>query len=130
MPLIESVMSENTERTNGDGRDESGRFLTGNNGGGRPRGSRNKLGEQFVSDLYAEWQKSGAVALKRMSQDDPTAFVRVVAGILPREFDATLSVDVDLFAECRDFATTFRLARSVIGAEIEDQALIEVGTNE
>jgi hypothetical protein len=119
-------MRENTERTNGDGRDESGRFLTGNNGGGRPRGSRNKLGEQFVSDLYSEWQKSGAAALKRMSQDDPTAFVRVVAGILPREIDATLSVDVDLFAECRDFAAAFRLARSVIGAEIEaeDQRLI------
>ena len=35
-----------------DARDrETGRFQPGNNGGGRPRGSRNKLGEQFLNDL-------------------------------------------------------------------------------
>jgi hypothetical protein len=123
-------MDVNNEGTQ-NGRDpESGRFLPGNSGfGGRPKGSRNKLGEQFVSDLYAEWQKSGADALKRVAQDDPTAFVRVVANILPREIDATLAVDVDLFAECRDFAAAFRLARSVIGAvetdDVESPLLIE-----
>jgi hypothetical protein len=44
-----------------------------------------------------------------------------------KELDATLSVDIDLFAECRSFAQAFRLARQTIGAEIEseDQMLIE-----
>jgi hypothetical protein len=36
--------------------DEKGRFLTGNSGGGRPKGSRNQLGEAFVADLYADRQ--------------------------------------------------------------------------
>jgi hypothetical protein len=110
-------VTENNSETQVIGRDESGRFVAGNSGnGGRKPGSRNKFGEAFIADVYQEWQKTGAVALKRMSEDDPSGFVRVVAGILPREIDATLSVDVDLFAECRDFAAAFRLARSVIGA--------------
>jgi hypothetical protein len=56
-------------------------------------------------------------------------FVKVVAGILPKELDATLSVDVDLFSECQNFAAAFRLAKSIIGAdtpliegEVEDDA--------
>ena len=51
-------------------------------------------------------------------------FVRVVAGILPKEIDATLSVDVDLFAECRSFAQAYELARDVIGAD-DEPLLIE-----
>ena len=36
--------------------DEKGRFVPGNNGGaGRPKGSRNLLGEAFIADLYEHW---------------------------------------------------------------------------
>jgi hypothetical protein len=35
--------------------DEKGRFVPGNSGnGGRPKGSRNRLGEAFVAGLYAD----------------------------------------------------------------------------
>lgn len=63
----------------------TGRFVTGNIGGGRRKGSRNKLGEQFIDDVYAEWQEHGPATLQRMRAEDPGAFVRVVAGILPKE---------------------------------------------
>lgn len=65
---------------------ETGRFLPDNNGGpGRPKGSRNKLGEAFIQDVYAKWQESGSDAITKMIEQDPGAFVRVVAGILPKE---------------------------------------------
>jgi hypothetical protein len=72
-----------------DGRDpETGRFVSGNNGGpGRQRGSRNKLGEAFVTDVYESWLKHGAETLERMRLDDPAAYVRVVANILPDQLD-------------------------------------------
>jgi len=102
-----------------EGRDEkTGRFLPGNSGnGGRPKGSRNKLGEAFIADVFEEWQKSGADALKRMAQDDPTSFVRVVAGVLPKEIDASVTVTVEQFQRAETYLQAFRLARDFIGAE-------------
>jgi hypothetical protein len=122
-------MSEN----NGNGkqiedtRDErTGRFLTGNPGGGRKVGSRNRLGEQFITDLYEEWRNSGASALKRMAADEPGAFVRVCAGLLPKEIDATLSVEHELlFNSARDYGAAFRLAKAYLLAQPDDE-LIEV----
>jgi hypothetical protein len=80
-----------------DGRDpETGRFLSGIKGGpGRPPGSRNKLGEAFVADVYAKWQKHGGAALERMIEQDPGGFVRVVAQVLPDK----LEVDVKLLTQ-------------------------------
>jgi hypothetical protein len=103
-------------------RDErTGRFLTGNGGGGRPKGSRNRLGEAFIEDLYSEWRNSGASALKRMAADEPGQFVKVVAQILPREIDASLTVEhVELFNSARDYAAAFRVALAHIGSDFED----------
>jgi hypothetical protein len=108
------------------GRDpETGQFLVGHNGnGGRPKGSRNKLGEEFIADLHAEWQRSGAEALERVAKDDPTQFVRVVASILPKEIDQTISIESELFREAADFREAWRLARQFIGSD--DDKLIEL----
>jgi hypothetical protein len=65
------------------GRDQRGRFLTGNTGGGRPKGSRNKLGEEFVNALYDDWRQHGAEALARVREQRPDAYVRIVAALLP-----------------------------------------------
>jgi Family of unknown function (DUF5681) len=100
------------------GRDEkSGQFLQGASGNpnGRPKGSRNKLGEQFITDLQAEWEVSGPNALKRVVEMDPTAYVKIVAGLMPAKID--LAVDIELSTEVREFAEAWRLARSVIGAD-------------
>jgi len=120
---------ENVAINTGAARDvKTGRFLAGNSGGGRPKGSRNKLGEQFIADVYSEWQKSGADALKKMSAENPSAFVRVVAGILPKEIDATLTVNADLFAEVQNFRAAYEFALNTIGAddiEADEPLMIE-----
>ncbi len=120
---MSDLNNEQTELTREIARDaENGRFVTGNIGGGRPKGSRNKLGEQFIQDLYSEWQESGVSALKRVAADDPTAFVKLVAGVLPRELDASLNVTVehiDLMREAKTFAEAFRLSQRLIGSELE-----------
>jgi Family of unknown function (DUF5681) len=53
---------------------------------GRPKGSRNKLAEQFFIDVYEHWKKSGPEALERVYRDDPSTYLRVVAQALPKEF--------------------------------------------
>jgi hypothetical protein len=114
-----------------EGRDaKTGRFLPGNSGnGGRPKGSRNKLGEAFISDLHEQWLKHGKDVLDRVVRDEPAQFLKTVAPLMPKEIDTTLTtIDVDLFAECQSFAQAFRLARQVIGAQMsrdDEAALIE-----
>lgn len=64
---------------------DTGRFLTGNSGGGRPRGSRNKLGEKFLEDLQALWKEEGASILRDARKEKPMEFAKMVAGLLPGE---------------------------------------------
>ena len=88
-------MTGNTSQNKAlEGRDaKTGRFVTGNNGGGRKLGSRNKLATEFIDDVYAKWLKPGADVLERVIRDDPAAFMRTVAQILPKEIDAALNVN-------------------------------------
>ncbi len=64
---------------------ETGRFLTGNSGGGRPKGSCNKLGEQFLEALAQDFTAHGQEAIVACREEKPTEYVKVVAGLLPKE---------------------------------------------
>jgi hypothetical protein len=90
-------MTGNTSQNDAlEGRDaKTGRFITGNNGGGRKLGSRNKLTTEFLDDLYAKWQKHGPDVLERVIRDDPAAFLRTVAQILPKEIDVNAGSEFD-----------------------------------
>ena len=81
----------------------------------RPKGSRNKLGEKFIEDAYAEWRRSGPRALKTMAETDPGGFVRMIAGILPAKLDVT--IEHELFAAASTFAEAFRIARQHVSDE-------------
>jgi len=66
--------------------DEKGRFLPGNSGfGGRPKGSRNKLGEQFLSNLQADWEENGEDVIIKAREEKPMEYVKMVASLLPKE---------------------------------------------
>jgi hypothetical protein len=110
-------------------RDTRRMFVNGGKGGpGRPKGSRNRLSEDFLSDLANEWERSGPLALQRVATMEPATFVRVVASLMPRQFDASLDVAIGIDpAQARLFAQSFRLALDVLGAEPEgdDPPLIE-----
>jgi hypothetical protein len=68
-------------------RDRKGRFITGNSGGGRPRGARSKLGEAFLEDLRNCWEERGAEALRRCAEEEPAQFCKIVASLMPRDLD-------------------------------------------
>jgi hypothetical protein len=68
------------------------RAITG--GLARQRGSRNKLGEAFLTDVYESWLKHGAETLEQMRRDDPVAYVRVVANILPDNLEVAVTHEI------------------------------------
>ena len=51
---------------------------------GRPKGSRNKLGEAFIEDLHAAWKKHGMAAIEATIKNQPAQFLKVVARVLPK----------------------------------------------
>ncbi|HVQ82263.1 MAG TPA: DUF5681 domain-containing protein [Pseudolabrys sp.] len=58
---------------------------------GRPQGSRNKLSEDFIADLHESWKSLGKPALLAAAWTDPVAYVRVVASLIPRELETTIT---------------------------------------
>ena len=52
---------------------------------GRPKGSRNKLAEDFLADAYQQWQLHGSTALETMAKTAPAKFCQMVANLLPKE---------------------------------------------
>jgi hypothetical protein len=82
-PIMAKPKPEQDEKT--------GRFVTGNVGGGRAKGSRNLLGEAFIDDLYADWLTHGVATIEAARIEDPVAYLKVVASILPRDLNMKVS---------------------------------------
>ncbi len=80
-----------------EGRDPTtGQFLKGYRGGpGRHTGSKNKLGEKFIADLFQDWQEHGLEALEAARKSKPADYLKVVASVLPRDIKISLETMTD-----------------------------------
>jgi hypothetical protein len=72
----------------------SNTFKPGQSGNpaGRPKGSRNSLADAFLSDLQREWVSYGSESTKKMGEDRPANFVRVVASVMPKILETNNSL--------------------------------------
>ena len=57
------------------------------NPNGRPKGSRNQLGEDFISALQADFKEHGTDVIAEVRETKPSDYLKVVASILPREIN-------------------------------------------
>ena len=109
----------NGSRTNGKAAGEVGpgkppvehQFKPGNPG--RQLGSRNKLGEAFIADLFADWQENGIATIKAVREERPHEYLKVVASILPKTLDVNLNKydqmsDDELIARIRQLDAVIR----------------------
>ncbi len=58
------------------------------NPAGRPKGARNKLGEKFLEDMYADFKVHGPSVIAQVREEKPDQYLKVVASILPKEIEA------------------------------------------
>jgi len=99
-------------------RDSKGRFLAGNSGnGGRKRGSRNRLTDQFLTVIADDFAEHGAEALAKLREKDPAAYLQLVGGLVPRELIAKHETEHDYsemtLEEVQEFLERQRMNREV-----------------
>jgi hypothetical protein len=57
------------------------------NPAGRPKGSRNQFAEAFIKDFLADWEAAGPSAIQNCRLEDPAAYLRIAASLVPKEFN-------------------------------------------
>lgn len=107
---------------------ETGRFVTGNIGGGRPKGSRAKLGEAFLDDMYADWQENGIAVIQAVRADKPDVYLKVVASILPKDVNLNVNTmdemtDDQLIERIRALDATIRPFLDTQGAHGDSEGV-------
>jgi hypothetical protein len=98
---------------------------------GRPKGSRNKLAESFVQDVYDAWQQQGAAAVERAIASDPMGFCKMVAGLLPKDVHIKHSSLDDMTDEqlLRKLAVLTEMARPLLARATAIDAVVEPERN-
>lgn len=57
------------------------------NPAGRPKGSRNKLGEAFTQALYDDFQTNGVAAIQAVREEKPDQYLKVIASLMPKQLE-------------------------------------------
>ena len=103
--------------------EREGRFVIGGKPGpGRPRGSRNKLTEDFLTALSEDFAEHGVDAIRFVRADKPDQYLKIVASLVPKEGvltinDMTDMTEGEIVDRLRDIAAT--IAPFLIGGGTE-----------
>jgi hypothetical protein len=57
--------------------------------GGRAKGVRNRLSHSFLEALHKDFEEHGEEAIRICRIEKPNEYVKIVAGLLPKELDIT-----------------------------------------
>ena len=82
---------------------------------GRPKGSRNKLGEEFVAAMYEDFMAHGPEAIMKVRNEHPAVYLKVLALILPKELHIKQTNLEDIPEE--ELIEYLAAVRSVIAAQ-------------
>lgn len=85
---------ENTREKREDGIPIGRPFTKGNPG--RPKGARNKLGEQFLQALQEDFEQNGVVAIEVVRAEKPDQYLKIIAGILPKEMNLNVNDQAEM----------------------------------
>jgi hypothetical protein len=108
--------------TTGEKQGKSGnRYKPGQSGNprGRPKGSRHKLGENFISALQADFSEHGSEVIQAVRTKRPQDYLKIVASILPKEVNVNESALHQLSDD--ELSAMLYLLRSLLEAPLNNQ---------
>ena len=98
-------------------RNAKGQLLPGHPGGpGRPKGSRHKLGEDFLAALLDDFNENGVAAIAAAREQNPSSYLKTIAMIVPKSLEVDMS---------EPFAETFERFIRGIGVSKRGAASVE-----
>lgn len=83
------------------------------NPAGRPKGSRNRLAEAFVSELCEDFERHGRSVIEDVRRSDPVAYLAICAKLVPKDF----ATAADKPGKARHEYTNEELLEIIEGAE-------------
>lgn len=95
------------------------------NPGGRPVTQRNRLQGAFLRTLADDFDKYGRAAIEYMRRNDPSAYVKVCASLMPKEFKQVSPLEEMTEAE---LVAAVEHIRSKIVGIIEPRVIAPPGT--
>lgn len=66
---------------------------TSGNPGGKPKGSKNRLQGDFMRRLADDFERFGIYAIARVRRNDPAAYIRAIASLMPKELEISRPLD-------------------------------------
>ena len=97
---------------------------------GRPKGARNKLGEEFLTQLCDDFEVHGAAVIERVRQEDPAAYLRVIASLIPKDIKIDRRPDAGPLSDLTDEEVTALACAARHAVAHADAAAAEQGSSE
>lgn len=69
------------------------------NPGGKPVGARNRINAKFLEALEKDFEEGGEEAIRRCRVEDPSAYVRALLGLQPKELKVEETSAVDALTD-------------------------------
>lgn len=96
------------------------------NPGGRPMGIRNSLTADFLKALGADFNKHGEKVIARARNADPLGYVKVIAGLLPKQMEKVQPLeelsDAELAAGIALLRSRLSIAQTGTGSDTASNA--------
>ena len=67
---------------------QTGQFVAGWKGGGRPKGSKDKLNQQVISTMERLWAQRGDEIMEHLASEKPEVLAGLVARLIPQSLAA------------------------------------------
>lgn len=97
---------------------EHSRFKPGQSGnpGGRAIGTRARLNASFLNALAEDFDEHGKDAIQRCREENPAAYVKALAGLLPKEVE--IRKPLEDFAD-DELIAAVRALQSFVAAQVD-----------